>query len=200
MAISYVFNPFTGTFDEISSVALAPVGSSPNANAATITSPNQVLTLQPADATHPGVITAGAQTIGGVKTFESVIIDPLAGDVGLTINAASGQTANLLEWYDQFSARQGLITNQGSIHTTADILANGLRINGMDYPNTFYNNGNPISIAAANGAGLIIDSANRVAIAAGTPTLTAQFAVLNELNTQVAEIVQGAASQSADLT
>ena len=50
-------------------VALAAVGSAPNANAASLS--GQQLTLQPADATNPGVLTAGTQTIGGAKTFSS---------------------------------------------------------------------------------------------------------------------------------
>lgn len=52
-------------------VTLAAVGSSPNANAASLS--GQALTLQPADGTNPGVITAGAQTIGGAKTFTGAI-------------------------------------------------------------------------------------------------------------------------------
>lgn len=52
-------------------VTLAAVGSSPNANAASLSS--QALTLQPADATNPGVITSGTQTIGGAKTFAGAI-------------------------------------------------------------------------------------------------------------------------------
>lgn len=52
-------------------ITLAAVGSSPSANAATLSS--QVLTIQPADATHPGVVTSGTQTIGGAKTFSSTI-------------------------------------------------------------------------------------------------------------------------------
>ena len=51
-------------------VALAAVGSSPNANAATLTV--NVLNLEPASATQPGVVTAAAQTIGGAKTFASM--------------------------------------------------------------------------------------------------------------------------------
>lgn len=50
-------------------VTLGAVGSSANANAASLS--GQVLTLQPASASFPGVITTGAQTIAGVKTFSS---------------------------------------------------------------------------------------------------------------------------------
>jgi hypothetical protein len=48
------------------------VGSSPNANGASISS--STLTLQPADATNPGVVTSGTQTIGGTKTFSGQLI------------------------------------------------------------------------------------------------------------------------------
>lgn len=44
------------------------VGSTPSASALSVSATN-VLTLQPADGTHPGVLTAIAQTIGGAKTF-----------------------------------------------------------------------------------------------------------------------------------
>lgn len=48
-------------------VTLAVVGAVPNANGATLT--GQVLNLQPASATQPGVVTAGTQTIAGNKTL-----------------------------------------------------------------------------------------------------------------------------------
>lgn len=50
---------------------LGPVGNAPNANAAIISSGN--LILEPADGTNPGVLTSGAQTIGGAKTFSGAI-------------------------------------------------------------------------------------------------------------------------------
>jgi hypothetical protein len=59
-------------------VTLAPVGNTPNANAASLS--GQQLTLQPADASFPGIVTAGTQTLAGAKTFN----DPIF------LNAASG--------------------------------------------------------------------------------------------------------------
>jgi len=56
MAISYIFNPFTSNFDAVDDVTLAPVGSSPNADAGTVS--GNVLTLQPANTSFPGVLTA----------------------------------------------------------------------------------------------------------------------------------------------
>lgn len=60
---------FTGTLTGTNTgdVTLAPVGASPNANAASLS--GQILTLQPANSTNPGVLTAIAQSIGGIKTF-----------------------------------------------------------------------------------------------------------------------------------
>lgn len=48
---------------------MAAVGSSPNDNGATISS--TTLNLEPFDATHPGVVTTGAQTKAGVLTLSS---------------------------------------------------------------------------------------------------------------------------------
>lgn len=52
-------------------VTLAPVGAAPNANGASLS--GQVLTLQPADGTHPGLVTILAQVIAGSKTFSDLL-------------------------------------------------------------------------------------------------------------------------------
>ena len=55
-------------------VTLAAVGSSPNADGATLS--GQVLNLEPADSTNPGVVSTISQNFAGDKTFDdSVIID-----------------------------------------------------------------------------------------------------------------------------
>jgi parallel beta-helix repeat protein len=56
---------------------LAAIGSSPNANGATISS--STLTLQPASASFGGVVTTGTQTFAGAKTFNSSVSSPGAG-------------------------------------------------------------------------------------------------------------------------
>jgi trimeric autotransporter adhesin len=58
-------------------VTLTAVGATPNANGASLS--GQALTLQPADSTNPGVLTTGAQTIAGSKTFTSAIIGNVSG-------------------------------------------------------------------------------------------------------------------------
>lgn len=79
------------------SVTLAAVGSSPNANGASLSS--QVLNLQPADGTNPGVITTGTQTIAGTKTFSSTISGTLSGNAtnvsGIVATSNGGTGANL---------------------------------------------------------------------------------------------------------
>jgi len=55
-------------------VTLSAVGSSPNADGATLS--GQVLNLEPADSTNPGVVSTTSQNFAGDKTFDdSVIID-----------------------------------------------------------------------------------------------------------------------------
>ena len=62
-------------------VTLAAVGSSPNANAATLT--GQALNLEPASASFPGVVSTGAQTFGGMKSFAAASVTAATG-TGIT--------------------------------------------------------------------------------------------------------------------
>ncbi len=69
---------------------MAAVGSSPNANGATIS--GSTLTLQPASASFPGLITTGTQTIAGNKT--------ITGDTTLTTGnwTATTGASNYTDW------------------------------------------------------------------------------------------------------
>lgn len=68
-------------------VTLGAVGASPNANAASLS--GQVLTLQPADGTNPGVVTTAAQTIAGAKTFSTApILSSLTASLPLQLDAS----------------------------------------------------------------------------------------------------------------
>ncbi len=74
-------------------VTLAAIGSTPGANGASLSS--QVLTLQPADGTYGGILTAGSQTIAGAKTMAAALAcgSTLSVVSSLTNPAAIGVTA-----------------------------------------------------------------------------------------------------------
>lgn len=65
------------------------VGSAPSANGATVV--GTVATLQPADATHPGLVTALTQSLGGEKTFADDVVLTTGG-----LHAANGAGGFLL--------------------------------------------------------------------------------------------------------
>lgn len=52
-------------------ITLGSFGSTPAANGASLAA--QVLTLQPADGTHPGSVSTAAQTFAGTKTFSAIV-------------------------------------------------------------------------------------------------------------------------------
>lgn len=76
-------------------VTLAAVGSSPNANGASLST--QQLTLQPASASFPGVVTTGTQTVAGAKTFSGNVsvqgTTTLAAALSGPLRASSGVVA-----------------------------------------------------------------------------------------------------------
>ena len=64
-------NILTTTGSGGGSITLSAIGSTPNANAATLT--GSVLNLEPASASFGGVVTTGTQTFAGAKTFNSTV-------------------------------------------------------------------------------------------------------------------------------
>lgn len=75
-------------------LTLGAFGAVPNANGLSLTGAlNNVLNMQPADATHPGGVSIAAQSFAGVKTFVSAPILPLTGLlIGNGASAVSAQT------------------------------------------------------------------------------------------------------------
>jgi hypothetical protein len=65
---------------------MAAIGSTPNANGATIS--GRTLNLEPADSTNGGIVTTGTQTFAGAKTFSPTLTAAADGEtlVGLDIN------------------------------------------------------------------------------------------------------------------
>jgi hypothetical protein len=83
---TYTLPSATGTLaltsDIHSAVTLSAIGSTPNANGATLT--GQILNLEPASASYGGVVTTGTQTFAGQKTFIDAVI------LNSTLNLTSG--------------------------------------------------------------------------------------------------------------
>lgn len=98
-------------------LSLGAFGSSPNASAATLS--GGVLTLQPADNTHPGGISTGTQTLAGAKTFSTSIASPsvlLNGSISgaLTHQTAATTTSYTLTWPSGQGASSTFLKNDGS--------------------------------------------------------------------------------------
>ena len=75
----------------IQTIAIGAVASTGNVNGATISSDStsRTITLHPATATTPGIVTTGTQTFGGNKTFQDSVAASKAILVGNTGNANS---------------------------------------------------------------------------------------------------------------
>lgn len=102
------------------SVTVGTFGSTPNANGASAS--GSTLTLQPADGTHPGLLTSGAQTIGGAKTLTGA----LAGTSAVFSSALTGTSATLSS---DLTARS--LTLTGTIGGTGSVslqLPSGLQL------------------------------------------------------------------------
>ena len=74
----------------LQTITIGAVSAAPDAKGASIVidSTSRTIILHPADATNPGIVTAGAQTFGGDKTFQDNVA------AAKTIRAGSGGTAN----------------------------------------------------------------------------------------------------------
>ncbi len=105
-------------------VTLAAVGSSPSANGASLS--GQVLTLQPADATHPGLVTiltqsfAGAKTFTGTVTVNSVVVGSAANTISGLATIVNSGTLTLPTSTDTLvgKATTDVLTNKSLSDTT----------------------------------------------------------------------------------
>lgn len=130
----------------IQTIAIGAVGSTPNVNGATIVtdSTSRTIVLEPADATHPGIVTAGTQSFGGDKTFEGNTT--LNGS--LTLNSVNNNA----------SSDSVLVLNNGVVEkrqVSASAFGNAIRRinNNTDTAQTiaFKNTGTDLSVST-NGA------------------------------------------------
>lgn len=171
------FNITQGSHDPIT---LGSVGSSPNSNGASLSS--QVLTLQPADGTNPGLLSTTTQTIAGDKTFSGAIsANNLSGtNTGNVSLAAVGAVpnANGASLSGQALTLQPANTSNPGVLTAADW-------------NTFNNKQNAFSGLSTNS---IIYATSATAVASSTSS------ALNWDNTNGRLAVNAAFGSTAALT
>lgn len=115
-------------------VTLSPVGSTPNANAATLS--GSTLNLQPANASFPGVVTAVAQTFSGQKTIN------MASSGAVTQNLILDNTATAAVNSATSMAQSVAGVQRGEVRTTLTEIVGG----GADYAK--------VEIKAQNGGAL----------------------------------------------
>jgi hypothetical protein len=109
------------------SITLSAIGSTPNANAATLT--GSALNLEPASASFGGVVTTGTQTFAGAKTFSSSV-------------TTGGQLA-LNSGFGTSTAAISIYNNTGS--SASNVALIDFRVN-----NSFGGNERVASITASN--------------------------------------------------
>lgn len=166
-------------------VTLTAVGSSPNANGASLA--GQVLTLQPANGTNPGLLTALAQNIGGAKTFSSTIAasnfsgsssGTNTGDVTLgtanglsivgqvlSLGLSSTSTTGALNSTDWNTFNNGATAAANAANRTLSNLTSPTAINqdlNPNAPNTFSMGTSTNMWAVINNSGIRIFNAGRI--------------------------------------
>lgn len=133
------------------SISLGPIGSTPNANAATLT--GTVLNLEPANTSFGGIITTGVQSIAGAKTFTGdMVVQKNSPVIRLDYNTTSAT----IEFYSSSAGVAGTI----AANNTYDIVM-WTAGNGSSNPFLFakqtnnsvgIKNASPLSILDVGGA------------------------------------------------
>lgn len=152
-------------------VTLTAVGSSPNANAASLSS--QALTLQPANVSNPGVLTAGAQTIGGNKTFNDLAtFENIAQTFGMQLapQNTSAMTLHVPQVATASGAGMALVQDE----TTGFIFGSGIT-SSIGGANSMMQLANATT---ANRAQIKLHSYVNAASVAGVSTLTSKSGVI----------------------
>jgi len=165
----------------VQTIAIGAVSSSPNVNGATITSDStsRTIILHAADATNPGIVTAGTQTFGGNKTF----VGNTTANGTVTANGAvtANGTVTLGSVANNNTADSVLVINNGVIERrkvsptafgTAITKINGNRDSAQVF--AFRNSGTNLTVST-NGADSVFLNVPDAAVAnRGVVTTTAQ--------------------------
>jgi len=153
----------------IQTITIGAVASTPDANGATITSDStsRTIILHPADATNPGIVTAGAQTFGGDKTFNG----NTTVNGSLTLNNVTNNS----------SVDSVLVISNGLVQkrqVSAAAFGNAIRsINGnRDTAQvfSFRNTGNDLSVSTNSSDSIFLNVPNAGTSARGVVTTATQ--------------------------
>lgn len=118
-------------------LSLGAFGSTPNADGASITA--NVLTLQPADNTHPGGVSTLAQTFAGVKTFSSAP----------NFSSLTAGYALVLDGSNNVASLQYTPANVGSTLIQRDSQGNSIQNNSVSQSTTIVSSGQTIAMSSA---------------------------------------------------
>lgn len=136
---------------------LGAIGSSPNANGATIS--GSTLNLQPASTSFGGVVTTGTQSFTGEKTFTTNNVNISGNGVRLNLyNSATATTVNAITWGQNYGQTALYLYDGGA----GDRWGWGLQIGNMQFhiPNTAkfsFNKGGGLQTSGTNEL-FVIDS------------------------------------------
>ena len=148
-------------------VTLAAFGSTPNANAASLA--GQVLTLQPADGTHPGGVSTGTQTFGGAKTFASITTNGGGTELSVTNNATISGTLSATTYQTSTAADMSFTSSVASAGAAAGAFqfnTSNTLAGASDLLFNVLNNGTP-KVQINAGGDLVITNAQRLILGGG---------------------------------
>ncbi|SFV32084.1 polymer-forming cytoskeletal protein [Thermoflavifilum thermophilum] len=116
----------------------AAFSTTPDNNGLTVDNAAKVITLHAADATHPGAITAGTQTLGGDKTFTgNVQINQNLGVSGNSAVTGNSTVGGTLQVTGDATLQSNLTVNQNSTVNGNSTVGGTLNVTGAA---TFQNN------------------------------------------------------------
>lgn len=131
----------------------------------------QQLSLAAADGSNPGALTAGAQTIGGVKTFTDAILNgatTIAEAVSAVVRASAASLSlrsSLGAGASDVGVKNGFSTAHASVNSAAQPLAVYTGLGGSETKVLYINKAGSIAIAA--NANCVLSDAGNVIFASG---------------------------------